>query len=133
MTSITTDPIADMLARIRNAIAVHKTEVTMPHSNIKEAVAQLLKTNGFIDDVSVDKAPVGKILHITLHSPQQNARITKIVRLSRPGRRHYARVTDIPKVKQGRGTVILSTSQGVMTGDQAISKRIGGELLCEVY
>ena len=133
MTSTTTDPIADMLARIRNAIAVGKTEVSLPHSNIKESVAKLLKANGFIDDVSSEKSDVGKMLKITINSPDQNARITEIVRLSRPGRRQYAGTADIPKVKQGRGIVIVSTSQGVMTGSQAISKKVGGELICKVY
>ena len=133
MTSTTTDPIADMLSRIRNAIAVHKTEVSLPHSNIKESVAKLLKDNGFVDKVSVDKADVGKLLKIAINAPEQNARITEINRLSRPGRRHYAGADEIPKVKQGRGIVILSTSQGVMTGEQAAAKKIGGELICEVY
>jgi small subunit ribosomal protein S8 len=133
MSKTTTDPIADMLSRIRNAIAANHTSVQLPHSNIKESVAKLLKANGFIDDVKVNKASVGKILEIDINDPEQNAKITEIVRLSKPGRRHYASVSDIPKVKQGRGIVIVSTSQGLMTGDQAISKKVGGELICKVY
>ncbi len=133
MSVTTTDPIADMLSRIRNAIAVNKAEVNMPHSKIKESVAKLLKSNGFISDVNVEKAPVGKTLKITINDPSQNAKITEIVRLSKPGRRHYATVSDIPKVKQGRGIVIVSTSAGVITGAEAIKKNVGGELICKVY
>ncbi len=133
MSTTTTDPIADMLARIRNAIAVGKYEISLPHSKIKESVAKLLKANNFIDDVTTEKATVGKSLKLILNDPSQNARISEIVRLSRPGRRHYAAFKDIPKVKQGRGIVILSTSLGVMTGEQAATKKVGGELICKVY
>lgn len=133
MSRLSTDPIADMLTRIRNAVAVHKTQITLPHSGIKEAVATLLKDNNFISDVSVEDATIGKLLTITISNPQQGARITEIVRLSTPGRRHYASVHEIPVIKQGRGLVILSTSKGVMTGQQAKSQNLGGELICKVY
>ncbi len=133
MTTTTTDPIADMLSRIRNAIAVNHSEVSLPHSKIKESVAKVLKANNFVDDVSVEKGLVGKALKVTINNPDQNARITEIVRLSKPGRRHYASASRMPKVKQGRGIVIVSTSQGVMTGSQAASKKVGGELICKVY
>src|SRR5690349_569207 len=115
MSTTTTDPIADMLTRIRNAIGVNKSQVTMQHSNIKENIAKLLKANGFIDDVVVEKANIGKQLKLVINNDDQNARITELVRLSSPGRRHYAGVSEIPKVKQGRGMVIISTSQGLMT------------------
>jgi len=133
MSSTSTDPIADLLSRIRNAIAVRKSEVSLPHSNIKEAVAVLLKNNNFVDDIKVNEERVGKNLTVTINSPDQNARITEIIRMSRPGRRYYARATDIPVVKQGRGIVILSTSKGVMTGKEAKAQGIGGELICKVY
>lgn len=133
MTTTTTDPIADMLSRIRNAVLVRKNEVLLPHSNVKEAVAKILKANNFIDDVSVENKLPSKTLRVTINNPEQNARITEIVRLSKPGRRHYAKAAKIPKVKQGRGIVIVSTSSGIMTGDQAINKKIGGELICRVY
>lgn len=133
MSTTTTDPIADMLSRIRNAIAVRKSEVTLPHSKVKESVAQLLKANSFVADVSVSDAPVGKYLHIRLNQPDENARITEIVRLSTPGRRQYAGVVEIPTIKQGRGIVILSTSKGIMTGAEAKKAGIGGELICKVY
>lgn len=133
MSTTTTDPIADMLTRIRNAILVRKSEVSLPHSNIKESVARLLKDSNFIDDVKVKDAPVGKTLTITINDEDNNARITEIVRVSKPGRRYYVNAKEIPVVKRGRGIVILSTSRGLMTGDKAKAERVGGELICKVY
>jgi small subunit ribosomal protein S8 len=130
---VSTDPIADMLTRIRNAIGVRKREVTMPHSNAKEAVAKLLKDSGFIDGVHVAGANISKTLTITINDENESARITEIVRLSRPGRRHYAGAKEIPIVKRGRGAVIISTSKGVMTGAEAQKLGVGGELICKVY
>lgn len=128
-----TDPIADMLARIRNAIAVRKSEVNMPHSNAKETVARLLKQSGFIADVKVEKADVGKTLVVTINGTGENARITEITRLSKPGRRLYAGAAEIPTVKRGRGIVIISTSKGMMVGADAKKQGVGGELICKVY
>jgi small subunit ribosomal protein S8 len=122
-----------MLTRVRNAILVRKTEVSLPHSKVKEAVARLLKENNFIDDVAVSDATVGKTLTLTISNELSNARITEIVRLSKPGRRHYANVKEIPTVKRGRGIVIVSTSKGMMTGTEAKKANIGGELICKVY
>lgn len=133
MSTTTTDPIADMLTRIRNAIAVNKHEVKLPHSRIKESVARLLKESNFVDDVSVSEAPVGKTLTVKINDESDNARITEIVRMSKPGRRHYVNAKEIPVVKRGRGVVIISTSQGVMTGKQAREKHVGGELICKIY
>ncbi len=133
MSKTSTDPIADMLTRIRNAIAVHKQEVVMPHSSVKQAVAQMLQTNNFIDSVHVDKAEIGKSLRIVINGPSANARITEIARISTPGRRHYVKAKDIPTVKSGRGIVIVSTSHGLMTGAEAKQNGIGGELICKVY
>ncbi len=133
MSTTTTDPIADMFTRIRNAIAVRKHEVSLPHSNIKESVARLLQQSNFIDSVSVSDAPVGKTLNIQINGGDSNARITEIVRLSKPGRRYYVNAREIPIVKRGRGVVIVSTSRGIMTGDQAKTERVGGELICKVY
>src|SRR6202008_4467808 len=98
MSRTSTDPIADMLTRIRNAIAVRKTEVTMPHSKVKEAVANLLKSTGFVDGVSVADATVGTSLTITINAEGTNARITEIARMSTPGRRAYAGSDKIPTV-----------------------------------
>ena len=127
---VSTDPIADMLTRIRNALAVHKTELDLPHSNVKESVAKILKDRGYITDVSVKKDDFRKIMTISL---PEHVTISEINRVSKPGRRVYAKVKEIPQVKQGRGIVIMSTSQGVMAGDEARAKKLGGEILCEVY
>jgi len=133
MSITTTDPIADMLTRIRNAILVRKTQVSLPHSKIKESVAKLLKDNKFIEGYSVKEDKVGKLLTITINDESSNPRITEIVRLSRPGRRHYVNSREIPIVKRGRGVVILSTSRGLMTGAEAKNSKVGGELICKVY
>jgi small subunit ribosomal protein S8 len=133
MSMLSTDPIADMLTRIRNAISVRKAEVILPHSKVKEAVAQLLKTNGFITGVKVTDASIGKTLSLTIRAERDNAAITEIVRLSKPGRRFYTRANEIPTVKRGRGIVIVSTSRGMMTGSEAKKAGIGGELICKVY
>jgi small subunit ribosomal protein S8 len=130
-----TDPIADMLTRIRNAINVRKSEVAMPHSKAKQAIAELLAQTGFVADVRVAEASegLGKTLKIVISRADENARITEIVRLSKPGRREYSSSKEIPVVKRGRGLVIISTSKGVMTGDQAKKQGVGGELICKVY
>lgn len=133
MSRVTTDPIADMLTRIRNAILVHKTEVSLPHSKAKESIAQLLKENNYIDNVVVRDAAVGKTLTITINSEDSNARITEIERVSKPGRRAYSRANKLPVVKRGRGIVVVSTSKGLMTGDKARELGVGGEIICKVY
>lgn len=128
-----TDPIADMLTRIRNAISVNKREIVLPHSNIKETVAKTLADANFVDRIEVTPATVGKQIRIVINSEDSNARISNIERLSKPGRRVYVSVDEIPTVQQGRGLVILSTSRGVMTGREAKKQRLGGELICKVY
>ncbi len=130
---VSTDPISDMLTRIRNAIAVNKSSTSMPYSKIKHGVADLLKANHYIDLVSVEGEGIAKKLVIKMNSENANARITEIQRLSKPGRRWYVNVDTIPTVKQGRGIVIVSTSKGLMTGNEAKKSRIGGELICKVY
>jgi small subunit ribosomal protein S8 len=127
---VSTDPLADMLTRIRNAIAVQQTEVSLPHNGIKEAVAKILKDNGYITNISVNKEDFRK--NMTLQLPEM-VTINDISRVSKPGRRVYVKVKDIPTVKQGRGIVIVSTSQGVMTGTDAKSKKLGGEVICQIY
>ncbi len=133
MSTTTTDPIADMFTRLRNAIAVRKNEISLPHSSIKESVARLLQESNFIDAVSVSDALVGKTLTVKINDESSNARITEIVRLSKPGRRYYVNAREIPVVKRGRGVVIVSTSKGLMTGERAKTEHIGGELICKVY
>jgi len=130
---VSTDPIADMLTRIRNAIAVRKSGVVMPHSKVKQSVAELLKESGFVKDVKVTDLELGKNLTIVISAENENARITEVVRLSRPGRRAYVGSAEIPTVKRGRGIVIVSTSKGMMTGDQARKQGVGGELICKIY
>lgn len=130
---VSTDPISDMLTRIRNAIAVSKSEVRMPYSNVKLSIAQLLQANNFLSEVSVDGEGVNKAIVIQINKHDANANITEIVRMSRPGRRMYVNADKIPTVKRGRGIVIVSTSKGMMTGDNARKTRVGGELICKVY
>ena len=128
-----TDPIADMLSRIRNAIAVRKNEISLPHSNVKESVARLLQKSNFITAVNVEKTDIGKTLILTINPSDANARITEIVRVSKPGRRYYVNAQEIPVIKRGRGLVIVSTSKGMMTGEDAKKQSVGGELICKVY
>jgi small subunit ribosomal protein S8 len=130
---VSTDPIADMLTRIRNAIAVRKHEVSMPHSKVKQSLAELLKQSGFIKDVKVSEGTLGKLLVVVINDEHESARITEIVRLSKPGRRAYAGSAEIPMVKRGRGIVVVSTSKGMMTGADAKKQGVGGELICQVY
>jgi small subunit ribosomal protein S8 len=128
-----TDPIADMLTRIRNAINVSKSEVRVPSSKLKLVVAKELKKAGYLHDVKVEKATPRDEIVITINEPGKNPTITEIARVSKPGRRVYASVSEIPRVKSGRGIMLVSTSKGVMTNRQAIKQKLGGELLCKVY
>ncbi len=133
MSLVSTDPIADMLTRIRNAVAVRKNEVSMPHSKIKQTVAEVLATSNFVNKVEVAGEGGFKTLKIVINASDTNARITEIQRLSKPGRRLYTAADDIPTVKNGRGIVVVSTSKGIMTGSQAKAAGLGGELICKVY
>jgi small subunit ribosomal protein S8 len=133
MSVTSTDPIADMLTRIRNAINVRKHEVRLPHSKVKQSVAELLKTTNFIDGVAVEGDGITKQLVVTINGENSNARITEISRISKPGRRYYVRSQEIPTIKRGRGVVIVSTSKGIMSGEDAKKAGIGGELICKVY
>ena len=128
-----TDPIADLLTRIRNAVMVGKNEITVPSSKIKVVVAQELKKAGYVTAVKVEAGKPRDILVVTIHNPGENSTINEIKRLSKPGRRVYVSADDIPKVKSGRGVVLVSTSKGVVTGSEAIKQRLGGELLLSVY
>lgn len=128
-----TDPIADLLTRIRNAIMVGKNEVRLPSSKVKITVAKELARAGYLTDVKVEKASPRDIMIVTIARDGENANITEIARVSKPGRRVYARAEEIPRVKSGRGVMIVSTSKGIMTGTEAIKNRLGGELICKVY
>lgn len=128
-----TDPIADLLTRIRNAVMVGKTEITVPSSKLKITVAKELKKAGYLADVKVESAKPRDIIVITINKPGENSVINEITRLSKPGRRVYVGANDIPKVKSGRGIVLVSTSKGVVTGQEAVKQRLGGELLLSIY
>lgn len=128
-----TDPIADLLTRIRNAIMAGKNEVRVPASKMKLTVAQQLKKAGYLSDVTTEKGTPRDTIVITIAEAGANTTINEIVRLSKPGRRVYAGVAEIPRVKSGRGIVLVSTSQGVMTDNEARKAKLGGELICQVY
>jgi small subunit ribosomal protein S8 len=127
---MTTDPIADMLTRIRNGIMSGKSEVIVPHSKLKAAVAEILSANGYVGKVSTVEENGFKNLNINLDGKNQPE---SLVRVSKPGRRIYAKVSEIPSVRTGRGLVIMSTPAGIMTGKEARTKGVGGELICKVY
>lgn len=133
MSQQSTDPVADMLTRIRNAVLASKNEVRLPSSKLKVTIATELKKAGYLSEVKVEKGTPRDTLIITINDEGANSVITEIQRVSKPGRRVYATVSDIPKVKSGRGIVLISTSKGVMTGQQAVKNRLGGELLLKVY
>ena len=133
MSMQTTDPIADLLTRIRNAKMVGKTEVRVPSSKMKQVVAEQLKKNGYLTNVKIEASKPRDILVVTINDEGDNSTIHEIKRISKPGRRVYVGSADIPKVKSGRGLVLVSTSKGVMTGAEAGKHKLGGELLLQVY
>ena len=128
-----TDQIADLITRIRNAILVGKREVSVPTSKLKLAVAEGLKNAHFIEDVKVEDGKPRGTLIITINKEGENAKITEIKKVSKPGRRVYAGADELPKVKSGRGMVLVSTSKGIMSGEEARKNRLGGEILVKVY
>jgi small subunit ribosomal protein S8 len=127
------DPISDMLTRIRNASRALLPECEIPHSKLKESIAHILKSEGYVADVSVEGKTVAKKLKLKLKYAGRKPVIEGIKRVSTPGLRRFAGATDIPRVLGGLGTTILSTSQGVMTGTQAKKKNVGGEMICVVW
>jgi small subunit ribosomal protein S8 len=129
----TTDPIADLLTRIRNAVMVGKNEIRVPSSKLKVTVAKELKKAKYLTDVKVEASKPRDTLVITIHPLGENAKITEITRMSKPGRRVYVSASDIPRIKNGRGMLLISTSKGVMPGHVAYKERLGGELLLKVY
>ena len=131
-----TDPIADMLTRIRNATMVQHRQVVMPSSKMHEAIARILKEEGFVGDYDVIQASPQPILRINLKYTKTKRRdpvITGLKRVSKPGRRVYAGRSDLPWVRSGLGVAIVSTPKGVMTAQQARILRVGGEVLCYVW
>jgi len=129
-----TDPIADMLTRVRNANAAHKETVSMPHSKIKEHIAEILKREGYIGGFTVADETVGKSLNIDLkYGPNREKSIAGVRRVSKPGLRVYAKSTALPRVLGGLGVAIISTSNGLLTDRQCESKGVGGEVLAYVW
>ncbi|HMI94184.1 MAG TPA: 30S ribosomal protein S8 [Polyangiales bacterium] len=128
-----TDPIADMLARIRNAIMANHARAEMPLSKLKVHIAEILKSEGFIEDYSVQSEWPGTLTILLKYGRDRSSAIVGLRRRSRPGRREYVSHLDLPKVMSGMGVSILSTSRGLLTSRQAEQARIGGELLCEVW
>ena len=128
------DPVGDMLTRVRNASRALKDEVAMPSSKLLEAIARILKREGYVEDYSVEQGQYCKVLVVKLKYTQDRKQvITGIRRMSKPGRREYAPSTRLPKVLGGLGVAIMSTSRGVMTSKEASGHNVGGEVLCYVW
>lgn len=129
-----TDPIADMLTRIRNALMARHDEVVMPASRVKREIARILKDEGFVHGYEVFEEGTKVHMRVLLkYTPERRPALSGLKRVSRPGRRVYARRDDIPRVKGGLGFAILSTSRGIMTGEEAYHAGIGGEVVCYVW
>ncbi len=129
-----TDPIADMLTRLRNANSAYHESVTMPYSKLKARIADILQAEGYISGWSVEDAPVGKNLTLALKfGPNRERSLVGIKRISKPGLRVYARSNNLPRVLGGLGVAILSTSSGLLTDRQASKKGVGGEVLAYVW
>ena len=129
-----TDPIADMLTRLRNANHARHESVSMPYSKLKNAIANILVEEGYIASIDVEDAKVGQTLVLTLkYGSHREAAIEGLQRVSKPGLRVYAKSTNLPKVRGGLGVAILSTSSGLLTDRQAAEKGVGGEVLAYIW
>ena len=129
-----TDPIADMLTRLRNANSAYHDDVVMPYSTLKSRVAEILRTEGYIGGWTVEDAEVGKKLVLSLkYGPNRERSIAGLRRVSKPGLRVYAKSTNLPRVLGGLGVAILSTSSGLLTDRQAAKQGVGGEVLAYVW
>ena len=129
-----TDPIADFLTRLRNANTAHHDSVVIPFSKLKSHIAEILQAEGYISGWTVEDAPVGKNLVVTLkYGPNRERALAGVKRVSKPGLRVYAKSTNLPKVLGGLGVAILSTSSGLLTDKQAGKKGVGGEVLAYVW
>ena len=128
-----TDQIADLITRIRNAVLVGKNEILVPTSKLKLAVTEVLAKNGYLSAYEVTEAKPRGVLHITINQPGTSAKINEITKVSKPGRRVYSAAADLPVVKSGRGMVIVSTTKGLMTGREAKKNKLGGEILVKVW
>ena len=131
---VMTDPVADMLTRVRNALRIRRAMVTLPSSRMKVGIASVLKREGYIQDYSVDKGDVQDSLTIGLkYGPEGEMLINEIKRISKPGRRIYRGATDLPRVLNGLGIAVVSTPKGVLSDREARHQRVGGEVLCTVW
>ena len=131
---VVSDPIADMLTRIRNAVMVRHDSVLMPSSRTKLAIARVLKEEGFVSDYEVLRGKPHRVIKITLkYMAKDQPALSGLERVSKPGLRVYAGREEIPRVRGGLGIAIVSTAKGVMTGQQAWRQGVGGELLCYVW
>ena len=128
-----TDPIADMLTRIRNAIAVGHERVSMPSSKMKVGIAQILKDEGFIDRFEVNEAQHKELELVLRYGPRRQSAIEGIKRISKPGHRVYRGAGELPRVQGGLGVAVVSTSQGLLPDREARRRRLGGEVVCEVW
>jgi len=126
------DPISDMLTRIRNGGRALRPVVAVPHSRMKESIANILKKEGYVTDVAVEGKAI-RTINIRLKYQGKKTVIEGLRRISRPGLRHYVGATGIPRVRGGLGVAVISTSEGVMTGTQARKKNLGGEVVCYVW
>ncbi len=134
MTAMMTDPIADMLTRIRNAVRARHPRVDVPASKLKVEIARILKEEGYINNFKVMGEGAKKTLRLYLkYGPEGETPILNLERVSRPGRRIYVGAKEIPRVLGGLGVAILSTPKGIMTGRDARRRNVGGEVLCYVY
>ncbi len=128
------DPVSDYLTRIRNALAVQHEDVEIPASRLKKEMSRILKEQGYITDFEVEPTPVGEAIRIQLkYTQDRQPVITGLERVSRPGRRRYVDNSEVPRVLGGMGTAIISTSHGVMSGHEAKSKGVGGEVVAYVW
>ncbi|HIS90616.1 MAG TPA: 30S ribosomal protein S8 [Candidatus Faecisoma merdavium] len=128
-----TDPIADMLTRIRNAKTMRYKEVEIPSSKVKVEIAKILKNEGFINDYKIKKNNVQDVIILSLKYNNKESVITGLKRISKPGLRVYAKADEIPRVLNGLGIAILSTSKGIMTGKDAKAANLGGEVLAYIW
>ena len=129
-----TDPVADLLTRLRNICRLGRFRVAIPHSNLKEQVIDVLKREGFVESVEIKDARIGREIHVTLkYGPEGEQVITHLERVSKPGRRVYKKISDLPPVLSGMGIWILSTSKGILSDNEARAQRVGGEILCKVH
>lgn len=133
MTIASTDQIADLITRIRNAVNVGKNEILVPTSKLKVAIVEVLAKNGYVASFEVIEGSPRGMLHVVINEPGTVAKINEITKVSKPGRRVYSSANDLPVIKSGRGMVIVSTSKGLMTGREAKKAGLGGEILAKVW